>query len=281
MGNKVMIPSNHLAFTDTLTTNLKPLLPTFLQTSVFGYRCFDRSGKSFGWSDNKQWNHFFINHLSEIMLGRYETEVTNTYHLGKYHIVRMGLPAVKDELSRHLYQLGIWNTICCYIKCNDFIEGFYFSNAEGGADWVNYYLNQSYLLEQYYTDFKEKLLSIAKRSEFLQFSQSTVNPNIFSAKNQPEEPIKKIKTPETLLTTRERECLDFISAGYTSKEIARCINRSPRTIEWYIENIKRKLGVDKKTDLLKSASQARLVFTPTCRLEAATPNNPNMQPKIK
>lgn len=277
-----MISTNHLFFIDTLTKNLKPHLPTFLQTSVFGYRCFDHSGKSFGWSNNEQWNHFFINHLSETTLDRYETEVANTYHLGKYHIVRMGLPTVKDELSRHLYQNGIWNTICCYIKCADFIEGFYFSNVEGGADWVNYYLNQFHLLEQYYSDFKEKLLSITKRSEFLQFAQSTVNPEIFSSINQPEESIKKIETPELLLTARERECLKFISEGYTSKEIARCFNRSPRTIEWYVENIKHKLGVDKKTDLIRIAYQAMLLFeSATARLERETPNIPNKQPKIK
>ncbi len=114
-------------------------------------------------------------------------------------------------------------------------------------------------------------------------AQPTVSPIIFSTNNlSSEEHLKKTKNPEVLLTTKERECLKFVGEGYTSKEIARYFNLSPRTVEWHVENIKHKLGVDKKTDLIKVVSQATFMLeSATVRLERKIPSNPNKQPNIK
>lgn len=237
---------NHLEFLDSLTSDLNLQLTPLLKTTLFGYRYFDKTGKSFGWSTNNQWNHFFIQHFSNMSLSCYETEVANANQQGKYQVVRTDAPTSNDELSRNLYKFGIWNTIGCYVKGSDCVEGFYFSNIEGGSDWINHYLNQPQLLEKYYTDFKEKLLNITSWDVLHQFSLPTVNSNIFS---EPHHDMQK-----TFLTTREKECLQFISKGYTNKEIARQLSLSPRTIEWYVENIKTKVGVYKRTDLIKTFS---------------------------
>lgn len=265
--------NDHLEFIDFLTLNLKPLLAPFFKTTVFGYRCFDKKGKSFGWSNNQQWNHFFIKHLSNTSINRYELEASNANNQNRYKILRIGSPCADDKLSHHLYQLGIWNTIGYYVKCANFIEGFYFSNTEGGSEWINYCLNQSRLLEQYQNNFKEKLLSITNRSELLKFAQPTISPNIFSSTSICID--KKI-----ILTTREQECLQFITEGYTNKEIARQLNLSPRTIEWYVDNIKTKAGVCKRIDLMK-ISHTMLEDSPLVRFERKTPNIPRKQPNTR
>lgn len=64
--------------------------------------------------------------------------------------------------------------------------------------------------------------------------------------------------PKTTLTSRERQVVGFLSQGLTSKEIARRLSLSPRTIEDYRANLRKKFGARNTTELL-----ARLV-----RLEA-------------
>jgi DNA-binding NarL/FixJ family response regulator len=52
------------------------------------------------------------------------------------------------------------------------------------------------------------------------------------------------------LTPREREILDWVTAGYTSAEIAERLNLSPRTVETHRNNLMRKLDVHSKWELI-------------------------------
>jgi len=62
--------------------------------------------------------------------------------------------------------------------------------------------------------------------------------------------------PEITLTQRERQIVMFLGKGLTSKEIARHLSLSPRTVEDYRTRLRRKLGVRNTGELL--ASLARL-----------------------
>lgn len=64
-----------------------------------------------------------------------------------------------------------------------------------------------------------------------------------------ERPIPSIINDVTL-TKREIECLELIDKGMTAKRVAEKLNLSKRTIEGYFENIKNKLGVRSKYDLI-------------------------------
>jgi len=52
---------------------------------------------------------------------------------------------------------------------------------------------------------------------------------------------------------RERECLFYLSRAKTSKEIAAILNISIRTIEHYIDNIKTKIGIASRSELIAFA----------------------------
>lgn len=75
---------------------------------------------------------------------------------------------------------------------------------------------------------------------------------------------------EPILTPRERECVNFLVRGYTFIEIAQFFAISPRTVETHIANIKIKLNVKTRAELLM-----RL-----CELGYLQVNlkNPNLQP---
>jgi len=55
------------------------------------------------------------------------------------------------------------------------------------------------------------------------------------------------------LTSRQREILILLSQGKTSKNIARQLNISLKTVEFHKANITRKLGVHTTADLIKFA----------------------------
>lgn len=57
------------------------------------------------------------------------------------------------------------------------------------------------------------------------------------------------------LSPREREILDAIIAGETSKETARRFNLSPRTVETHRAHILKKLGARNTADLLRRVLQ--------------------------
>jgi DNA-binding NarL/FixJ family response regulator len=53
------------------------------------------------------------------------------------------------------------------------------------------------------------------------------------------------------ISGREREVLELVADGLSSKEIARQLDLSPRTIEVHRANLFSKLGVDSLADLIR------------------------------
>lgn len=56
-----------------------------------------------------------------------------------------------------------------------------------------------------------------------------------------------------LLSTREDEILGFLADGQSSKQIARALDLSVRTVETHRQNIRRKLDLDTQADLIRYA----------------------------
>lgn len=53
------------------------------------------------------------------------------------------------------------------------------------------------------------------------------------------------------ISTREFDVLKELSTGATIKEVALSMDLSPRTVESYLKNVKNKLGLQKKSDIIK------------------------------
>lgn len=66
------------------------------------------------------------------------------------------------------------------------------------------------------------------------------------------------KSRDFKLTQRETECLCYLVRGKTAKSIAQLLKLSPRTVEYYLDNIKNKLGCRTKSQLIEWAIEKGL-----------------------
>ena len=65
------------------------------------------------------------------------------------------------------------------------------------------------------------------------------------------------------ITSREAVCLQYLTRGYSAKELARILLISHRTVESYINNIKLKVDCYKRSDLINFALQNKLILDGT------------------
>ena len=63
------------------------------------------------------------------------------------------------------------------------------------------------------------------------------------------------KTGQIYLSKRESECLLQLSLGKTAKETARALDLSPRTVEFYLNNIKEKTDCRTRTELVRAFNE--------------------------
>ena len=61
---------------------------------------------------------------------------------------------------------------------------------------------------------------------------------------------KKTEENEVHLTEREQEIIDWMSHGYSQKEIGDKLNIAPKTVSCHLESIRKKIGVTKNTEIL-------------------------------
>ncbi len=67
------------------------------------------------------------------------------------------------------------------------------------------------------------------------------------------------RLPRAVLTPREDEVVKLIAEGYSSREIARTLTISVRTVERHRENVLQKLGMRDRTELTRYAIRAGLI----------------------
>ena len=61
------------------------------------------------------------------------------------------------------------------------------------------------------------------------------------------------KSAYSVLTVREREVLQLIAEGLSTKTIARDLHVSPKTIEWHRSQLMKKLHIESIAELVKYA----------------------------
>ncbi len=69
----------------------------------------------------------------------------------------------------------------------------------------------------------------------------------------------QVNDPFEQLTERERDVLKLAAEGHTTKEIARILTVSPKTVEGHKTNLMAKLGIHNRTELIKYALRKGII----------------------
>ena len=75
--------------------------------------------------------------------------------------------------------------------------------------------------------------------------------------------------PHTYLTEREAHCALLLLRGCTAREAAKQMHLSSRTVEYYISNIKSKLGLRKKSGVVAALLDSDFIVNLRCMMLGA------------
>ena len=130
--------------------------------------------------------------------------------------------------------------------------------------FVTMHVNPAYLEAALQAGCCGYVLKSAAREELLAAVGAVLRGQIYVTPGLSREPLERFSQPSraaaTLrLTPRERETLQLVAEGKTSKEIAEILQISVKTATFHRENLKKKLGIRTTSELTKHAIQLGLI----------------------
>jgi len=174
-------------------------------------------------------------------------------------------------LLDYSYKYNLWFPIYFVESHKEYVDIFMYATVADNAKIINFYLNNIEILEKFKYYFKDKARQLIRKSnnnriivpEHMYSSFKPLkNTNSYEFKNNHFE-TKRFILPsgnkEVSITKREIEVIKFMAMGCSIKEIAKSMLISPRTIEDYLNNIKHKLGVQKKSEIIRYISKFNLL----------------------
>ena len=140
------------------------------------------------------------------------------------------------------------------------VEFFGFSGNKTKGSLEKLYLNHPHLLKSFARHFTQTLSDILLPMQEAAFSLPEIKGKDFYCKKPIHPDLDDYAAFLTQLGyggrwlwpmrfPREKECLKLLLIGHSAKEIAAALGLSPRTVEFYFENIRRKLSCWSKLDL--------------------------------
>lgn len=164
---------------------------------------------------------------------------------------------------------AICNSLVVIEKFAEYQEIYFLGMKSESKQFVNVYLNYQDLIKKFIVYFKKsasRLIETADKNRIAlpwQKKPKIFNGDIVNLKEKVDtlqyflfkQESSKNDDRISLLTKKEYQCLLQMALGKTSKEIARELFVSYRTIENHIANLKDKLGCKRKAELIKLALQ--------------------------
>ncbi|RTL12587.1 MAG: LuxR family transcriptional regulator [Neisseriaceae bacterium] len=149
-------------------------------------------------------------------------------------------------------KFGIKHGITIIEPNHDGYEFFFLGTTTNNSSAINKYLSNFQLLDKFIQNFK-----LANQDLQAKLYANKTIADDWSGNELKFESINEIDKYSFLtelyqyrLTTREIECLPLLIKGYTSKQIAECLKISHRTVEDYVNNIKSKMNIATKNELI-------------------------------
>lgn len=212
--------------------------------------------------------------LSEFLLPTLEEfQLFSLFHQKATYLSTLtSLPPGASELDPEKYEKNIvyaaenniFHRLYIVERAENYYVTFGFGVTDDNRSIINFYLNALPYLERFvrYFDYHMTNIIEAQLQEFniilpeyqrktveqkFNISLPSLNTNDLSiSKDHSDKKIIEID-----LTPREKLCLQLIAQGYTMKNAAKRLEISHRTVEQHLRNIKDKLGITTKNQLVE------------------------------
>lgn len=238
-----------------------PLFKYFSITHFFYIRVFNNNSMLYLCTDKKWVQHYIAQNFQN-----------DTMHMCSYTPISninfsLWSAFKKDKVYSAVYDFNIWNGFNIYERKEDSIIIYAFGSTNYDTHINNFYINNINLLQDFISYFKKKAINIIEtpfmynliiskrkssyqktfiREENIQKSYQEINLKQIAFKD---------RLSMTYLTKNESLCLYYLVSGKTAKETAALLNLSPRTIEFYLNNIKTKTGYRTRADLIRGCME--------------------------
>lgn len=156
---------------------------------------------------------------------------------------------------------GYSNAVSLIRANKEYFDVFYFAGSDLNKNWKEFFLRNKLFLKEYVQYFekyrKELLIDEANLQESLfRFKDGIdlIYPNSpYELEEQKIHHLRQILLTDIdpIMPPREIQVLHLIAKGYSAKMIALELHLSVKTIQHYIANLKKRLGINTKYQLIK------------------------------
>ena len=235
-------------------------LSSHLGISYFRYMKFFYDGKYLSLCNRSDYNQFYLEKV--LSFGEnFSSAVKKLQSRESYYYV---WPThSKDYILSALCDFNIWNGLTFFIRGNQYIEGWSFATNKNNNEAISCYLNNLPFLQHFIVFLSASISDFLNcpHNKLATFDQSPFDADFFdkSISHNFDQFIKEteitsieLESENDLvhLTRRELSCLLYLSAGMSAKEIGIKLEISPRTVEYYINQVKIKTRCNYKSDLI-------------------------------
>ena len=240
---------------------MEPVLNSPITT--IAYFRFFQNGKYLYLCNDLKWVKFCLEKIHENNSTSLGKQVGKTTEHG--YLCYLWPTDTNDYVLSALYEHNIWNGLSLFKKLDDnSVELWGFATTRENINIHNFYLDNLDSLKestklcklQYGDIFSTDDAELAVYKNHKDYTESKdVNTEKNLKKFISETNIKRYPLisdgKEFFLSNRENECVSLLSIGNSVKEVADKIDLSTRSVEKYIENIRKKIGVRQQSSIVK------------------------------
>lgn len=144
---------------------------------------------------------------------------------------------MSQKLYRYLMEeFGCDHGLMVLQKYEEYCDIFTFSSRPQNSNINNFYLNRKQLFTHFIQSFYQQMASVIENLTYHKLILPIPSQSLLKSPKQP--------------MTRQLECCDLMIQGYSSREIGAILHLSPRTVEFYINILKRKFGAKNRAQLI-------------------------------
>jgi len=178
-------------------------------------------------------------------------------------------------------EFDIWHGFLIGYRHKEYVEMFCFAFNKDSDNKSQFYLQNSQLLVKFSNYFKtqaddlinskdKKKLAVYQEKFDLSYIEETYKnkQQLFNESISHQNLSFTNKAGNLVhLTTRESDCISILMQNRSMKEIGKLLNLSPRTVECHIENVKQKLEINYKSQLVDIFSNIYMPYMHTKRFD--------------